>query len=377
MSWLVGELLTQAGRELEFNEQPGSDLRLSVDGREILSGQELERMFSVLSLEAEQSAPLDHFGRANENAPVHAPDTPWITERAREVFASGKRPAPLTVFLTHDVDRTTGLELTSLVKAAKGTLTGRRGQWLGLFEALDHGLMGRRLRELLELEVKEGVRGIWFMIAGPSGLGRYDSRTDIHWRSARSAAEEILAAGGHLGLHGSFHAAERDLYAFEAERIRQVTGAKVNLHRNHYLRLNTRRFCTQLEQAGIAVDFTLGYSQRTGFRNGVCVPFRPWNLDTDTPGNLAAVPLVFMEKPGYQLDPEPMLRDLDQKLASAASCGGAVSLLVHPEVFAVDRRWFDVYREIIELCRHHGVLMDADPAGILPAVAGQRSPELG
>jgi peptidoglycan/xylan/chitin deacetylase (PgdA/CDA1 family) len=370
MTWLVEELLHQAGHERRVDVVTTDTLRVLHDGRQVLAAAELERLFAVLSLSVEQDAPRDGFGRVDETADLHPAGTPWITARARELFPGGADPQPLTVYLTHDVDRTTGRELTSLVKAIRGTLRGDTGEWLGLSAALDSGLMGRRLQELLDLEVQAGVRGTYFMIAGPAGLGRYDSRTDIRWPSARNAAAAILKAGGFIGLHGSFHAAERDLYTPEAERIRGVTGTSVRLHRNHYLRLDTKRYCTQLAQAGLGVDFTLGYSRRTGYRNGVCVPFLPWNLAEGRPGRLTAVPLVYMEQAGQQRDPEPALRDLETRLAAAAPLGGAVSLLIHPEVFAVDRRWYDVYESIIGVCRSLGARLDGNPEELAPAESG-------
>lgn len=370
MTWLVEELLHQAGHGRRVDVVSADRLRVLRDGREVLAAAELERLFAVLSLAIEQDAPRDGFGRVDETADLHPAGTPWITALARERFPGGADPQPLTVYLTHDVDRTTGREITSLLKALRGTLRGDTGDWLGLSAALDSGLMGRRLQELLDLEVHSGVRGTYFMIAGPAGLGRYDSRTDIRWPSARRAAAAILEAGGFIGLHGSFHAAERELYTREAGRIRGVTDTAVRLHRNHYLRLDTRRFCTQLEQAGLEVDFTLGYSRRTGYRNGVCVPFRPWNLAEGRPGRLTAVPLVYMEQAGQQRDPEPALKDLETRLTTAAPLGGAVSLLIHPEVFAVDTRWYDVYDSIIGVCRSLGARLDGNPEELAPAESG-------
>lgn len=372
LTWLVEELLHQAGRERRVDWLPARETRLALRGETLLEGPELEHLFAVLSLEIEAKAPRDGFGRVDETADLHPAGEPWITARARQLFAPAAASAELTVYLTHDVDRTTGLEPTSLVKAARRTLTGNPGQWLTLPQALDHAHMGRRLEELVDLECSSGVRGIWFMIAGPAGLGRYDSRTDIRWRTARRAARVITERGGFVGLHGSFHAAERNSYREEAERIRRTTGQPVLLHRNHYLRLDTNRFCDQLEQAGIRVDFTLGYTARTGFRNGVCVPFRPWNRAEGRAGRLVAVPLVYMEAPGQQLDPEPMLADLELKLAAAARLGGAVSLLVHPEVFAVDRRWYAVYERIIGLCRRAGARLDHNPESLwTPTTEGE------
>ncbi|MCB9472481.1 MAG: hypothetical protein H6678_01590 [Candidatus Delongbacteria bacterium] len=368
LSWLVKELQRQAGDHSPLRVELAPGPSLWRGERCLLEEAELSRMFAVLSLSAELELPRDHFGRPDQSAPIHDISTPWLRARAREVLGAGEGVPPLTVFLTHDVDRTTGLELTSLVKAARGTLSGNRRHWLGLGQALDHGLMPRRLRRLLEIEQRHGVRGVYFMIAGPAGLGRYDSRTDIHWRSARHAVEAIRAAGGVIGLHGGFHVAERDGYLEEAERIRRATGLAVRCQRNHYLRLDIHRHCQQLEAAGLAMDFTLGYSRRTGFRNGVCGPFRLWDLANGRPGRITAIPLVYMEQAGTQLDPGPAMRDLEERLKAAAACGGAISLLIHPEVFAVDERWYEVYETIIALCRSVGARLDADPEELMLSV---------
>ncbi len=364
LEWLAVELARQAGSSLRpvWSEAASAELRL---GERRMEHAELEGLWRRLSLEAEQDGPLDGFGRFDER---HAPqdlDRPWITERAREFFGEAAGTPEFHVFFTHDVDRTTGLEATSLVKAALQTLARRGSNWLSLGAALDHGRMNRRLRELLELESAEGVRGIYFMISGPAGLGRYDSRTDIRWRSALRAARMIREHGGVIGLHGSFHVREERGYAQEARRIRQATGEAVLLQRNHYLRLDTRRFCGQLEDAGIRLDCSLGFTRRMGYRTGVSGLWRPWNLEQERPAAIAALPLVYMEAPGQQKDPEPVLRELEQVLRPAAQAGGALTLLVHPEVFAVDRRWYDMYRELIRLCRGLGARLDTDPLEFL------------
>ena len=368
MEWLTREFQRQAGDHSMIRVETASTSSLWRESDLLLEEREMEQLFGVLSLAVEIELPKDGFGRAQQEAATHDVSTPWITERARHLLAPTMAVPPLTVFLTHDVDRTTGMELTSLVKAARGTLSGNRRNWLGLGQALDHGLMNRRLRRLLELEQRHGVRGLYFMISGPAGMGRYDSRTDIRWRSARRAVETIRNAGGVIGLHGGFHVAERNEYAQEAERIRHATGEAVRCHRNHYLRLDILRWCEQLEHAGLSMDFTLGYSKRTGFRNGVCGPFRPWNLAGKCPGRITAIPLVYMDQAGTQLDPEPAMHNLEERLKAAAACGGAISLLIHPEVFAVDERWYEVYETIIALCRSVGARLDADPEELMLSV---------
>jgi hypothetical protein len=42
-------------------------------------------------------------------------------------------------------------------------------------------------------------------------------------------------------------------------------------------------------------DTTFGYNDLVGFRNGMCYPFRPYNLNTASEVNILEIPLALMD----------------------------------------------------------------------------------
>jgi hypothetical protein len=51
-----------------------------------------------------------------------------------------------------------------------------------------------------------------------------------------------------------------------------------------------------LSKAGFKYDATFGYSDCAGFRNGLCHPFRPYNLNTEKQIGILELPLIIMDR---------------------------------------------------------------------------------
>ena len=265
---------------------------------------DLEAVFSAVSLERElRIGKQDRIGRLDETAIPWDTSGPWVdllamgllARTGRDQSIPSNRKRTFSVHITHDVDRTTLLEPFHLAKSAAGILAPRRAKSLSLRTTLSRGTLLNGLERLLDYEVARGVRARFFLMSGPYGLGRHGSRTNSRWASWISSARLIQEAGMSIGLHGSFAAMDRSNYGEERERLEQAIGCAVTTHRNHYLRFDTRRICTQLQAAGIRHDFSFGYASRVGFRSSCARVHRTFDLDQQRESGLLAVPLLFMD----------------------------------------------------------------------------------
>ena len=99
-----------------------------------------------------------------------------------------------------------------------------------------------------------------------------------------------------VGLHGGFYS-YNDLGAIndEKRRLERVFGEKVIGYRNHYLRFKVPDTWELLSKAGFKYDTTFGYNDMVGFRNGMCHPFKPFNLDTNEEIDIIEIPLTIMD----------------------------------------------------------------------------------
>jgi hypothetical protein len=50
-----------------------------------------------------------------------------------------------------------------------------------------------------------------------------------------------------------------------------------------------------LAKAGFKYDTTFGYNDMVGFRNGICHPFKPFNLNSNKEIDILEIPLIIMD----------------------------------------------------------------------------------
>jgi hypothetical protein len=108
---------------------------------------------------------------------------------------------------------------------------------------------------------------------------------------------QITQRGWEVGLHGG-HAAYNNLEIIleEKKMLEDALGSEVIGYRNHYLRFKTPDTWELLSKAGFKYDTTFGYAEMSGFRNGMCHPFRPYNVQTGKEINILEIPLVLMDQ---------------------------------------------------------------------------------
>jgi hypothetical protein len=344
--------------------QPGPGLTaqgLVLKGCPAVPQAELDEIFASASFVRElKTGRIDGLGRFDEGEIGWDITVPWIDRRVHALAASlspnhgGLVRRKLKVLITHDVDRTTGCEPTAILNALLRAGRLRRSSCLGLRATfLPYALM-RTIGRLLEYERVHGVGALYFMMAGPYGYSRYATRTDIRWRVSRQIAQLVRQAGMGVGLHGSFYARENNSYAEEKERLEQVVGVPVTMHRNHYLRFDTERFACQLEGAGMAYDFSAGFGTRVGFRTGCAHVYRAYDLLNEKKARLRLVPLVFMDTVLFCGDPDARLAELRATLQEAQGVGGCIALLFHPETLMAHQNGWNWFERVIGMCSDLG-----------------------
>jgi hypothetical protein len=350
--------------------QPGG---LELPGGVRIGKEQLAGVFESLSLARELSAgKRDRLGRFDETALNRDISKPWVDCLARDL--AGRMSAPglagaaaaanrFSVIITHDVDRTTTVEPFSILNSLLSAAGVRRSQWWSLRTALSPRAVLTACERLLDFEKSRGVGACFFMMSGPFGFGRHSTRTDIRWRSSREMARLIQQAGMNIGLHGSYGAREDDSYQWEKERLEQVIGMRVRMHRNHYLRFSPEKLYHQMEGAGIEYDFSCGFVSRIGFRAGSARAHRGFDWSRDRESKVRSVPLVFMDTMFADREPTDWLRELRAVLLEARSVAGCVSLLFHPEEVLIHPAGWSVFTRVIDLCQELG----ADLSGCLPA----------
>jgi hypothetical protein len=374
-AYVAGLLAGAAAEGLERGGEALAEAHLSeaglrVAGRVAVPADELDRLFAAVTLQREvKSGLLDAMGMFDERAAPWDVSKPELDQRAQELARKlGDKPTHaagagrLRVILSHDVDRTTFCEPTTLLKGAWRSLR-RRCRDASLMAAFSPKALYRVYEWLLARERHYGACAYYFMLAGPYGVRRYSSRCDIRWSASKDLGALIRGAGMRIGLHGSYYARERDSYREERLRVEESLGVPVTCHRNHYLRFDPVRLWRQMEEAGFEADFSVGFNYRLGFRAGCGNVYPGYDFAQNRVSRVCSVPLLFMDGVLAGADRSALLRELRESLEEARRVGGCVSLLFHPELFVVDPGLMDVFEEVMQMC----VALGADVSGKLPA----------
>ena len=166
-------------------------------------------------------------------------------------------------------------------------------------------------------------------------------------------------AGWEVGLHGGHQAyCDDNQLAIEKDRLEKVLGRSVTGYRNHYLRFRVPETWRHLAQAGFSYDTTFGYADCVGFRNGMCYPFRPFDLEKDEEIPIVEIPLTVMDNTldGYmRLDPRKAWEITRQLIDTVEQHRGVFTLLWHNTYMDGERLKF--YEKVLSYCHDKGAWM--------------------
>ncbi|MBE0642534.1 MAG: polysaccharide deacetylase family protein [Bacteroidetes bacterium] len=187
------------------------------------------------------------------------------------------------------------------------------------------------ITRMLEIEQRHGIIGSWLFKAG--GSDKRDVTYSLESQRARDALALLREAGQDIGLHPSFHAhTDAAMLAREAARLRKAAGTELRSIRQHYLRFVYPLTWRQQSAEGFFADSTLGFAEQEGFRNGVCHPFLPWDLEAGEALSIWELPLTVMDGTlaHYRgLDPATSSARISRLLEVVAGQEGVAVLLFH------------------------------------------------
>lgn len=257
------------------------------------------------------------------------------------------------ICLTHDVDEiyppSSHALLSSLYHLKNLDLKSLRNQ-------LFWKRLGRRFspywnfKEIMELEERYHAKSTFYFMAADRDIRRF--RYDIE--DLEDELCTIADSGWEVGLHGGYYAYDqREEMAREKRRLERVLGREIVGCRNHYLRFRVPDTWEHLAKAGFKYDSTFGYGDVIGFRNGMCHPFRPYNLNAGSYIDILEIPLCIMDMALWGLKSKPgagdLWKTLDGMMKVAERCGGVLTILWHNNIFNCP------FRET--LCRLYGKIL--------------------
>jgi len=148
------------------------------------------------------------------------------------------------------------------------------------------------LSKLIKFDSKHNVRSTYYFLAIEK-----DSIEDYNYslKEVKAYMNEITALGNEIGLHGSRKAYNNsDALSTEKNRLSSFSHNVIG-YRNHFLKFEIPTTWNILAKEGLKYDTTFGAASCPGFRNGMCFPFQPYDLNNKKWIDIYELPLIAMD----------------------------------------------------------------------------------
>ena len=259
--------------------------------------------------------------------------------------------------LTHDVD--VAYKYTNLLFGGReilGDIVKRKDLSLVLENLLNKILSHLKLKKdpfdtydyLMNISEEVGTKSYFFLHS--SNSAKQDVNND---KFLKKVAKKILNRGHYLGYHPSYNAYnDLELFLKDKEKIENIIEYELTFGREHYLRFEIPITWQIWEKAGMEWDSTLSYSDKEGFRCGVCYYYSVFNIISRKKLNLKEKPLIVMEGSftTYQSDitPEQMEQTIKNLIEKVKKYNGEFVFLWHNSSFGGSWKKFSyIYEKVL------------------------------
>lgn len=165
-----------------------------------------------------------------------------------------------------------------------------------------------------------------------------------------------LAKDHEMGLHPSYQSAsDPGRIAIEKERLETIIGRPVTSARCHFLKVKFPQTYRAFIQAGITDDYTMIYASQCGFRTGLCVPYKWFDLEKNEATSLTIHTSVVMEgtlRDYNKLPAEKAKEVCSAMMSEVKKYGGEFISIFHNDSFVPEQKdWITVYQHTLRESR--------------------------
>ncbi len=333
--------------------------------RELQHNKELWDLYTLKS-EYSRSEP-DTFRsvyRSGHNSGILAPSVSelFVKNGLKAEYPDNKKFA---VCLTHDIDdiypTAPHVFFSGISCLKKLNFQGMRQQLAWKYRGKEFSPY-RNFKEIMRLEASYGARSSFYFMATDRDIRPIRPFRQYKIEDLEDELGAIADEGWEVGLHGGYYAFNvAEELKKEKNRLEKVFGKKVIGYRNHFLRFKVPDTWEILADAGFKYDTTLGYSNIVGFRNGMCHPFRPYDLNRGKEIGIVEIPLAIMEGTlfDHYRSPAEIWSTAKNLIDTVEKYNGVATLLWHNNMFSSPHREEirKLYVKLLEYCKSKNAWM--------------------
>jgi len=186
----------------------------------------------------------------------------------------------------------------------------------------------------------------FFLIWRESGYDGHFTSKNKHYQKI---IKQLAGNGYQIGIHPSYLTfLSRQAIKVEKEILEEVTGEEVKKARQHFLRYRLPHTPEIYVNEGITDDFNALNATVPGFRFGMAIPFKWYNLKEDIMTSLTLQPEMVMDvtlQNYLRLDPVQAFNTIIRLIEKVRQYGGIFSMLWHNSSLAEIHGW-QGYRKV-------------------------------
>lgn len=194
--------------------------------------------------------------------------------------------------------------------------------------------------ELELLHEKHHIAVKYFFLVGKNGV--YDKNIQLSKKAYRLLIER-LSVHAKIGLHPSYQSNKTlDILLSEKKNFSEKMSVEIDSSRQHFLKLSWTKTYQNLIKSGIKKDYTMGFASQIGFRSGMCIPYRFFDLKENKTQALTIVPFQVMDGTLNQylsLTPDDAWKKVQAIYEEVKQHDGLFVTLWHNESLSEMRNW--------------------------------------
>ena len=201
---------------------------------------------------------------------------------------------------------------------------------------------------LMETHDRHRVQPLIFWLVGDYGM--YDKNIALDRKLFRQLIQKVSARLA-TGIHPSFSSQSSGTLLLEKERLEKITQGMITKCRMHYLKVHLPATYRLLIDAGIQSDYSMGFSEESGFRAGVAVPFEFYDLTKEKITTLRIHPFCIMDATFMyhkKMNPMDAWVEIEQLIVEVKKVNGVFCTVFHNESLGTQwPGWREVYEKIL------------------------------
>lgn len=213
-----------------------------------------------------------------------------------------------------------------------------------------------------KIEGKYNFTSSFYFMSG--GSSNFDNAYKIDDIRILNLIKKLDSQGCEIGYHYSFNAynnfsqMNQEKCLIDRYAINKGYGG-----RNHFLRVKIPETLEIVEKVGLTYDATLSYADHSGFRCGICMPYKFFDVIKGKELNVWEIPLIVMEgslkdKRYMNFNCKEAIEEMKNKIDIVKKYNGVFTLLWHNSSFDFEgwNGWRNVFESTMKYLNKNGAL---------------------